>query len=147
MTPFAARLAGALDTLRSHETKVRFVLAGALNTVFGLAIYPLLMWVLAPRALHYLVVLTIAQSLGILFSFVTTKFLVFRTRGRYISEFGKFVTFHLGNFAVNLLALPILVEFAKIPPVWAQLFFSFVVIVSSYFWHSRITFRSRSPDP
>ena len=142
-----ARLSGLVELLRIHETKFRFIAAGGLNTVFGLVAFPLLMWLLHDYALHYLIVLMIAQAFSMVFAYLTTKFLVFRTRGRYFSEFGKFVTFHLTNFALNLVGLPILVEFARLPPVWAQLGFALTVIVTSYFWHSRITFQSRRPEP
>ncbi len=134
---------GVTDLMRIHETKLRFLFAGGLNTLFGLAVFSVLTWLFAPLSLHYLVVLTIAQIVSVTFSFLTNKLLVFRTRGRYVSELGKFVTFHIGYFVVNLIALPIMVEFARIPPVWAQLLFATVVIITSYFWHSRITFQSR----
>ncbi len=137
-----------IDLMRVHETKLRFLFAGGLNTLFGLAIFPVLIWLLAPLSLHYLVVLTVAQIMGVMFAFLTNKLLVFRTRGRHGSELGKFVTFYVFGFAVNLIALPILVEFAHIPPVWAQLLFVTAFIITSYFWHSRITFQSRtSIDP
>jgi putative flippase GtrA len=126
--------------VREHETKVRFVLAGALNTVFGLAAYPALYFLLAPLKLHYLSVLVVSQVICITFSFYTNKHLVFRTSGGYLREYGKFATFHLSYLLVNLAALPALVELAGMKPVWAQTLFAVLVIVTSYFWHSRITF-------
>lgn len=125
-----------------HKIKIRFLLAGALNTVIGLAVYPALFFLAAPLKLHYLVILTISQILCITFAFLTNKFLVFKTSGNYLQESGKFLTFHLSYFLVNLAALPALVEFAGMNPVWAQTLFAVLVIVTSYFWHSRITFSS-----
>lgn len=135
-----------LDTGRGladrHQTKVRFLLAGALNTVIGLAVYPALYFLAAPLKLHYLIILAISQVLCVSFAFLTSKFLVFRTSGNYLRESGKFLTFHLAYFLVNLAALPALVEFAGMNPVLAQTLFAVLVIVTSYFWHSRITFSS-----
>ena len=125
-----------------HQTKVRFLLAGMLNTAIGLAVYPALYYLAAPLKLHYLIILAISQVLCIGFAFLTSKFLVFRTKGNYLKESGKFLTFHLTYFLVNLAALPALVEFAGMNPVWAQTLFAVLVIVTSYFWHSRITFSS-----
>jgi len=125
-----------------HQTKVRFLLAGAFNTALGLATFPALYFLAAPLKLHYLTILTISQALCVTVAFLTNKFLVFRTSGNYLQEYGKFITFHLSYFLVNLVALPVLVEFAGMNPVWAQTLFAVLVIVSSYFWHSRITFSS-----
>lgn len=125
-----------------HQVKVRFLMAGALNTAIGLAVYPALYFLAAPLKLHYLVILAISQVLCVTFAFLTSKFLVFRTSGNYLRESGKFLTFHLSYFLVNLAALPALVELVGMNPVWAQTLFAVLVIVTSYFWHSRITFSS-----
>lgn len=125
-----------------HQTKVRFLLAGALNTAIGLAVYPALYFLAAPLKLHYLTILVISQVVCVSFAFMTSKFLVFRTSGNYLRESGKFVAFHLSYFLVNLAALPVLVELVGMNPVWGQTLFAVLVIVTSYFWHSRITFSS-----
>ena len=125
-----------------HQTKVRFLLAGALNTAIGLAVYPGLYFLAAPLKLHYLTILAVSQVVCVAFAFLTNKFLVFRTSGNYLRESGKFLTFHLSYFLLNLAALPALVELAGMNPVWAQTLFAVLVIVTSYFWHSRITFSS-----
>ena len=125
-----------------HQTKIRFLIAGAFNTTIGLALFPAIYFLAAPMKLHYLVILTISQVLCISFAFLTSKFLVFRTSGNYLRETGKFLTFHLTYFLVNLAALPALVEFLGMNPVLAQTLFAVLVIVTSYFWHSRITFSS-----
>lgn len=125
-----------------HQTKVRFLVAGVFNTVIGLAVYPALYFLAAPMKLHYLVILVVSQIVCVTIAFLTSKFLVFRTEGNYLQESGKFLMFHLSYFLVNLAALPALVEFAGMNPVWAQTLFAVLVIVTSYFWHSRITFSS-----
>ncbi len=125
-----------------HQTKARFLLAGALNTAIGLAVYPALYFLAAPLKLHYLTILVISQVMCVTFAFLTNKFLVFRTSGNYLRESGKFVTFHLSYFLVNLAVLPALVELVGMNPVWGQTLFAALVIVTSYFWHSRITFSS-----
>lgn len=130
------RLAGA------HETKLRFLVAGAFNTAFGLAAFPALYFMLSGLTLHYLVILSISQAICVTVAFLTNKYLVFRTSGDHLREYVRFVTFHISYFLINLAALPLLVEFAGMNPVWAQTMFAVLVIVSSYFWHSRITFRS-----
>lgn len=133
----------AIALMRRHETKVRFVVAGGLNTLVGLAMFPVLYYALGWLALHYVIILLIAQAASTTFSFLTNKLLVFRTQGHYLNEYGKFMTFHIVHLGLNLIALPLLVEFGGLYPVVAQFLYSFVVIVTSYFWYSRITFHHR----
>ncbi len=141
MTKWRSAVREAIRLVRAHETKVRFLAAGGLNTAFGLAIFPILMWTLGPRGLHYMVALIISQITSILLAYTTQKFLVFRTRGNYIVEFGKFAIFYLSYCLVNLAVLPLLVEIGRINPIVAQFCFSLLIIVTSYFWHSRVTFK------
>ena len=130
-----------------HQTKIRFLIAGAFNTAIGLALFPALYFLAAPMKLHYLVILSISQVLCISFAYLTSKFLVFRTSGNYLHEAAKYLSFHLTIFLVNLAVLPILVEFAGMNPIMAQMIFAVLVIATSYFWHSRITFSSSNIKP
>lgn len=123
------------------DRPLRFLVAGAANTAFGLAIYPALLWGVPAFETHYLVALAIAQATSLCFAFATYKLGVFRTRGNLAREFGAFSGFYLFNYAANWAALPLLVELAGIAPVIAQLGFTIVLIATSWLWHSRVTFR------
>ncbi|MEO5775146.1 MAG: GtrA family protein [Sphingomicrobium sp.] len=122
---------------------LRFLIAGALNTGFGLAIFPLLLWSSAWLAHHYMVALIIAQAAGLLFAFTTYKIGVFQAQGQVARQFGVFSSFYLFNYAANWAVLPVLVEYGHVRPVFAQLGFVIVLMIGSYFWHSRVTFRER----
>lgn len=124
------------------QRPLRFLLAGAANTAFGLAIYPLLLWSVPAFHTHYLIALGVAQAISLCFAFATYKIGVFRTRGNVAREFGAFSSFYLFNYAANWAALPLLVELAGVPPIAAQLGFTALLIVGSWFWHSRVTFRT-----
>ena len=127
---------------RRKDRPLRFVLAGAANTAFGLAFYPALVWTVPYFQKHYLIALGISQAISLCFAFATYKLGVFRTRGNIIREFGAFSSFYLVNFAANWAALPALVELGHISPMVAQLGFSAIIMVGSYFWHSYVTFAS-----
>jgi putative flippase GtrA len=122
------------------KIKIKYLLTGSLNTFFGLALYPIFYYILKSYQIHYLIILFFTQAICILFSFITTKLIVFKTKNDYFEEFLKFSTFYGIYFLVNLLFLPVIVEFLNINPVIAQTSFSCIVILSSYFWHSRISF-------
>ena len=144
----------------NYSEKIRYLIAGGLNTVFGLSIYPILSWVITDNQLQrlvsflggtnfivilklvplYLIILTISYILSVTFAYITTKLIVFRTHGNYIKEFVKFSTFHLFVFGVNLFILPALVEWGNIRPIYAQPLFTIIIIIAGYIWHRRITF-------
>jgi putative flippase GtrA len=139
-------LARPRNLANQHQIKIRFLLVGALNTVVGLTIFPALYFLVIPLQIHYLLILVISQTICVSFSFMTSKLLVFRTSGNYLRESAKFITFHLILFLLNLAVLPALIQFANMHPIWAQMLFTILVIVSSFFWHSNITFSSSDAE-
>jgi putative flippase GtrA len=106
-----------------------------------LAIFPALLWSSNWLEDHYMVALLIAQATSTLFAFAAYRIGVFRAKGRMARQFGLFSSFYLFNYVLNWAALPLLVEVVGIDPVIAQLGFAGIVMVGSYFWHSRVTFR------
>ena len=122
---------------------LRYLIAAGFNTAFGLAIYPVLLWTFPPLQHHYMIALLIAQAMSLCFAYANYKIGVFQTRGRYAREITAFAGFYLVNYAANWAALPLLVEVVKLSPIVAQLFFSVIIMISSYFWHSRVTFKDR----
>ena len=140
----ATTLADKMSLLMARNSRpIRFAAAGAMNTAFGLAIYPILLRSSDTLHRHYLVALGIAQVTSLCFAFGMYKWRVFRTRANLIREFWTFASFYLFIYALNWIALPVLVEAAGVAPIIAQFFFSLVLMVGSYFWHSRITFRPK----
>lgn len=134
----------AAEPPRGHSRVARpfrYLVAAGFNTAFGLAVYPAMLWAFPWLRVHYLIALLIAQAASLCFAFASYKLGVFQTRGRYAREVTAFLSFYGVNYAANWIALPMLVEFAHIPPIIAQLMFSALVMITSYFWHSRVTFR------
>ena len=127
----------------NDTVKVRFIFAGIVNTVFGLSAYPILYYSLEKFDLHYLVILFICQVICITFSYGTNKVFVFKTTDNVVREYIKFSSFYMSYFLVNLVALPFMVEILKMNPIFAQILFTFVVVVSSFFWHSKISFATK----
>lgn len=130
----------------THDRPLRFLFVGALNTAFGVAIFPALLWSSRWLHDHYLVALLIAQAVSLVFAFSAYRLGVFRAKGRVRRQFGLFSSFYLANYVINWAALPLLVEFGGIRPVIAQLSFALVIIVGSYYWHSRVTFREQEAE-
>jgi putative flippase GtrA len=119
----------------------RYVLAGGLNTLVGLSVYPILWFLLHALEVNYLLILTFAQIIGVTFAFLTTKLYVFQTSGYYFKEAWKFFSFHLLYFFADVVVLRMLVEVFNIAPIIGQTGFTLVAVVGGYVWHSRITFK------
>src|ERR1035437_3420779 len=126
---------GLQRLLDVHDTKVRFVVVGAINTTIGLSSFPILFVVFRKSEIPYLWLLTLAQLFNASFAFLTNKLVVFRSSGRYASEYGKFILFHVIVYALNLAVLPAMVEGAGISPPIAQTMFALLVIITSSLWH------------
>ncbi len=124
-----------------HGKLLRFLVVGGLNTAFGLALYPILLIASAWLHRHYLVALGISQAICLCFAFVMYKLTVFRTRGQVAREAGTFVSFYAVSYAVNWVALPLLVEAAHLSPIVAQVGFTVVIVAASYLWHNNVTFK------
>jgi putative flippase GtrA len=138
---------GLMDRLRQRTKRpLRYAIAGLLNTALGVAFYPALLWLFAPMRQHYMLALGISQIVCLLFAFATYRLGVFRSQGGVLREFFRFSSFYLIIYAANWLALPVLVEFAKFDPLVAQVGFTAVIVLGSYFWHSRITFKTMDDD-
>ena len=121
---------------------VRYVLAGALNTVVGFAAYPVLLWASGWFRHHYLLALLVVQVFCVCFAFTTYKVGVFQSRGSLVGDFVRFTSYYATIFAVNWVVLPFFVEVVGIKPVITQTVFNLFVVVFGYFWHSNITFKS-----
>lgn len=121
---------------------VRYVIAGALNTIVGFAAYPVVLWSSAWFRQHYLLALLVVQVLCVLFAFTTYKLGVFRSRGNLIGDFLRFTSYYATIFAVNWAVLPFFVEVVGFKPIITQTVFNVFVVAVGYFWHSNFTFKS-----
>jgi putative flippase GtrA len=127
--------------VKTHALKVRFAAAGVVNTIVGLGTFPLLVTVFSPYGLNYVCALLISHVLSVGFAFCTTKFYTFKSKNNIVREFFKYYPFNLCTLTVNLATLPFLVHVLKLPVIPAQLGYGVFVMMLSYLWHSRITFR------
>ena len=119
---------------------IRFIILGGVNTIFGFLAFPLIYTALSPLGVHYLISMTLSYMLSISFSYFTISVFVFQSSEKSISEPLKFGSFYAISYAVNAVVLPFCVELLHIPAIWAQAGMVFVIMMSSYIWHSSITF-------
>lgn len=88
----------------------RYLVVGGVNTVFGYGTYAALTAVLTPRIpFAYIVASLISGVAGITFSFLTYKWLIFKTRGNYLREWSRCVLVYGGMMALSTALLPVTV--------------------------------------
>lgn len=81
---------------------IKFLLVGALNTVFGYSVFALFIFF----NVHYSVSLLIATILGVIFNFKTIGIIVFKNQDNKLIF--KFVCIYVIYYFLNLLGLKIL---------------------------------------
>jgi putative flippase GtrA len=140
----AARgIAGRIVLTPDRAEKLRFLVGGGVNTLFGLAFYPALLWTVPALRERYLLALLIAQVVCLAFAFMVHKYFVFRNDAGAVQQFLAFSSFYAVIYVVNWVTLPAIVEGFHIAPVIVQTGFTLITVAGSYFWHRSVTFRQR----
>lgn len=113
--------AGATVTLGWHRRLLqhipsgqvtRYLGVGAFNTLFGYSVFAILNYVLHRHnvPVSYLFASALSNFINITVAYLAYKFLVFRTRGNYLSEWLKAMAVYWSGFLPSLLLLPTLVR-------------------------------------
>ncbi len=122
------------------EQKVRYLIAGGWNTVFGYGIYAGPYYLLHGRV-HYMVIAVVANVLAITMAYATHKLFVFRTKGNVLREYFRFYGVYGVTAVLGLLALPLCVELLGMSPYVAPLLIMAVSVVISYLGHKHFSFK------
>lgn len=122
-----------------NNEKFRYLIIGAYNTLVGYGTFVLL-WIFLGHTVHYMVILVISHIISVINAFLGYRILVFRKKGNLWVDFIKFNLVYLGAFLINILILPILIEFLNFHPLLAQAVIIAVTVVITYFLHSRFSF-------
>ena len=126
-------------TCKSKE--IRFLLVGLLNTILGLSLFPALFFYFPVFSSNYLVLMAVSHAVCVSFSFFTQKFLVFESTGRTSFEIITFIFFHVVHLAAGMTLVEYTFKSYNISPGLVQPTYTLIVVVSSYFWYSKISFR------
>lgn len=122
------------------DQRVRYLLVGGYNTVFGYGLFTALyLWVgdWAP----YLALAVVSNVAGVLNAFVSYRLLVFQVKGNVVRDLLRFSSVYLVAFVLNLVLLPVAVEVLGIPPLPAQGVVLVTTVVISYIGHKHFSFR------
>lgn len=136
--------------------KLRFLVAGGCNTLFGFADTMFFVWLLVRlypvrQDLMSSVAIVLSTIVNITVSFFSYKLFVFRTSGNTLQEYLKSLLVYLPSMAISaIVAAPLTAAFRHLLPqprfapyVALGCIVSFTVVLS-FLGHKHITFRRKS---
>jgi len=122
-----------------RSDKVRYLIAGGWNTLFGYFVGVALFLGLT-GIMHTAAIAFIANCMGILMSFSIYKLFVFKTRGNWIREFIKACLVY-GNMAlVSIVLVWVCVDILQLNIWISQALTLILTVFISYFGHKKFTF-------
>jgi putative flippase GtrA len=134
-------LGGIVRRLLADE-RVRFVLVGGFNTVFGYALFVVFELTLG-HFTSYLISLYASYFIAIIVAFFLHRHFTYRVTGtgNVMLDFFRFAGVYVVALLINTVALPLLVEVAHVPVLLAQALVVVVTTLVSYFGHKFFSFR------
>lgn len=122
------------------DKKIRYVLAGAWNTLFGYCLMVSL-YENFNKDLHLVFIAFLSSFIAITMSFLTYKIFVFKTKGNWFQEWMRSFLVYGGASLVSTTILWLLIDIFLIDIYIAQAISIVIVIIVSYISHSKFTFK------
>lgn len=123
-----------------HEQKIRYLIVGGWNTLFGYGVFAGLYFWLSD-SLHYMIILSISFAISVANAYIGYKFFVFKTKGNVLRESIRVYLVYGISFLFNLAVLPVLVEVLHINVYLSQAFVTVLTIIGSYILHKNFSFK------
>ena len=141
----------AQNALPRQRTRIKFVIVGIWNTIFGYLVFvgldSLCEWVFSRRTVAYLVASLLANVLAITHAYIFHKFVTFRSpvKGKNIFiEFARFFSTYVVSIFLGMILLAFFVESLSLQPKTAAAVIIPLTMLVSYFGHSRFSFKIRN---
>jgi putative flippase GtrA len=128
------------------DKKFKYLLVGVWNTVFAYLAFIVLYAIASRFNIHYMIVLTMSQVVGLTNAYICYKLIVFKTRGNVVREYLRFYLVYGFTFGVNIALIWFMVEIMHMHPVLSQGIIMVIVVVLAYLGHNSISFRPGKQD-
>jgi putative flippase GtrA len=122
-----------------NKIQFRYLICGVWNSVFGIAIFGILLW-LVEDVVGYVAVLTISMPISIIQAHYVQRKFVWTTTSSYKKELLKFSMVYTVQYLLNVISLGVAVEILNFPVFYSQLVITSFLIVSSYLVNKKWTF-------
>lgn len=135
------------------DQRLAFLVVGGANTGIGFLIFVGFQFLVGDplgratsEPVGYMTTLGLSHVTSVVIAFVLYRTLVFRVRGHVWRDLARFESVYLVSIGVNAVLLPLLVEVAGLPVLFAQFLIVFVTTMISYFGHRYFSFRRRPEE-
>ena len=122
------------------QRKLRFLLVGAWNTLFGFFTFLFLFHTITYK--NPQLTLFISFVIATFQSHLSQRILVWKSNASYLNEFSKYATGSLGLYFLNVFTLEILIRHFAMQAIFAQLISLCISILVSYFLQLKVVFTS-----
>lgn len=127
-----------INHLAKNE-KLRFLIVGAYNTIFGYATFVALYFLLHDY-LHYLVIVLLSHMIAVTNAFFMYRRIVFRAQAPLLPAFLRFNLSTVAAMLFGMAGMALLIEIFGIHPLLAQALVTCATVVVTYFLHRHYTF-------
>ncbi|MCT8389937.1 GtrA family protein [Leuconostoc holzapfelii] len=123
------------------DEKFRFLMVGGFNTFFGFLIFSGLTLSLKTVPHGYMIGLIVSQITSNFVAFYLHRKVTFRVKGQFVKDLVRFTMINAVSYAINLVALPLLVNVGHIDPISGQFLILIVTTIISFVGHKFFSFR------
>jgi putative flippase GtrA len=122
------------------SSKIRYLIAGAWNTVFGYSL-GVILFLLLTDSVHTAIIALICNLIAMAMSFITYKLFVFRTAGNWIREYFKACIVYGNAAIISIILIWFFVDVVDFN-IWVSQGLTIgITVLISYFGHKKFTFR------
>ena len=139
-----------LNFLNKYKLEIKFIIVGIWNTFFGYLLFFFLDIIFEKnfdsRQIAYMSAIFLGQIISIISAFFLHKYLTFNSykKGKEaFIEFIKFCMTYAFVFILNLIFLPLIVEFLNINPRIAALIIIIFSSIISFYGHLKFSFKKK----
>lgn len=120
--------------------KIKYLLAGAWNTLFGYIIANIL-YELLSKYFDIIVIGIVINLVTITSAFLVYKLFVFRSKGKWLVEYFRCMLVYGWAAIFGIFMLWLMVENMKVKFFIAQAIITLLTVCISYFLHNKFTFK------
>lgn len=135
-----------LRVMRAHREKLLYLVVGGWNTLFQYVSFSLLYYLLS-GSLFSSAILFISYVLSSINGFLGFRYVVFQSRGHPLAEYVRFQVVYMPLLVVNLVALPLLLEYTPLNAYVVQAGFAVFSVIVGYLGNKYFAFRKHEEEP
>ena len=129
--------------LRIKSRKIKFLIIGFVNTIFGY-FFSICIYELFNNLLSLFFILALSHLITVTFSFFNYRYFVFNSKKPLLNEYFKIHLVYLSSFCINFCLVWFFYDFLLWTFWLSRLLSLFILICYNYLAHTRFTFNEKN---